>query len=103
NEQDMIVENVSGIQLYNYPNPFTLDGRSGGTNICYSGVEEEGILTVYNIKGQKVWEYQVSGTVGNTIFWDGCNMNNQKVGSGIYFCHMISADSEGTTKLLLLK
>lgn len=86
--------------LYNYPNPFTSE-----TTIEYIlAREDEVVLEIYDITGQKV------RTLANTIMpeglhmivWDGKNDDAQSVLSGIYFCRIILGDNSQTKKIVLL-
>ncbi len=86
--------------LYNYPNPFISE-----TTIEYTlAREDEVVLEIYDITGQKV------RTLANTIMpegshmivWDGKNDDAQSVLSGIYFCRIILDDNSQTKKIVLL-
>ena len=48
-------------------------------------------IDIYNIKGQKAKTLKSlpQSTGQYEIFWDGTNMNNQPLASGIYFCRII--------------
>ena len=87
--------------LYNYPNPF-----NPTTNIAFSLSEANHVtLEVYNIKGQKVKKL-VDETLpaGNhTIIWNGTDLNNKPVASGIYFYKLKSGNYTSTKKMILLK
>ncbi|MDP8220006.1 MAG: lamin tail domain-containing protein [Candidatus Stygibacter frigidus] len=87
--------------LSNYPNPF-----NPKTTIRYNlPVSAEIILTIYNIKGAKIkildegnksaGYYQVS--------WDGTNMNNEQVSSGIYFYELVTPNFVKSRSMLLIK
>ena len=84
-----------------YPNPF-----NPNTNIMFSLKSQENvILTIYNIKGQKVKsllnETKLAGT--HNINWDGTNDLGKTVSSGIYFVKMKTQDCEQIRKLTLMK
>ena len=70
-----------------YPNPFNTS-----ITINYQ-IKESSIVNIdiYNIKGQKVKTLKsLPQTVGQyEIIWNGTNMSNQSLPSGIYFCRMI--------------
>jgi flagellar hook assembly protein FlgD len=65
-------------------------------------------LEIYNLKGQKVKEFNVilSGVEeeSNSVTWNGTNLNNQPVSSGIYLYKLI-VDKKlvATKKMLLIK
>ncbi|MBN1649836.1 MAG: DUF362 domain-containing protein [Bacteroidales bacterium] len=70
----------------NYPNPFSIS-----TTISYSLSTSSNInLAIYDLKGTKVRtlinQHQSAGTF--KVNWDGCNDNNIRLASGIYFCRM---------------
>ncbi|MDA3813033.1 MAG: T9SS type A sorting domain-containing protein [Candidatus Cloacimonetes bacterium] len=89
------------ILLGNYPNPF-----NPTTKISFSLPSEEDIvLTIYNIKGQKV-KTLYSGTADkgeHTVIWEGKDTNNKLVSSGIYFYKLKTNNEELTRKMLMMK
>lgn len=100
-------ENIQHItDLYqNYPNPFNPE-----TNISFS-LKEAGKVTleIYNIKGEKV-RILVKGHLEaayHNVIWKGKDNSGKKVGSGVYFCKMVSEGNSGrytsTKKMILLK
>ena len=86
----------------NYPNPF-----NPTTNISYSVANKGNVeLSIYNIKGQLVKKYQQSNqNPGNySIIWNGFDMNNNKVSSGMYLYKLKNnGKSIDTKKMLLIK
>ena len=86
----------------NYPNPF-----NPSTSIFYSIVEEGNVeLNVYNIKGQLVKsllnEHQLIGN--HTVIWDGTDINERKVSSGLYFYRLEVNDKIiDIKKMIMLK
>ena len=89
----------------NYPNPFNFE-----TIISYqldSSIPKEQYveLSIYNTKGQRVrslvHEAQFSGKYH--VKWDGCNENQQSVGSGIYICRLVVGTNVATCKIVALK
>jgi len=96
---------VPEYNLCNYPNPF-----NPTTTISFSITQTSSFvnLEIYNLKGQKVKEFDVilSGVEGesNSVTWDGTNLNNQPVSSGIYLYKLIvDKKSVETKKMLLIK
>ncbi|MDP8221314.1 MAG: T9SS type A sorting domain-containing protein [Candidatus Stygibacter frigidus] len=85
-------------ELVNYPNPFNPE-----TVIAYQiPVQKEGVLSIYNFKGQLVKTYTgIAGT--GSIVWDGKNESDENVASGLYFAKVKAGDWEQTRKMLLLK
>ena len=85
----------------NYPNPF-----NPTTTISFSLPNEQNIeLTVFNIKGQKV-KTLYSGTAdkGNhTMIWEGKDMNDKSVSSGLYFYKLKTNNNVLTRKMIMIK
>lgn len=80
----------------NYPNPF-----NPTTTIQYDLPKNSDVsLTIYNITGQKVSEFnQENQPAGSHIFkWDAT-----QVSSGIYFYKLTAGDFTATKKMMLLK
>ena len=89
-------------ELSNFPNPF-----NPSTTISYT-LSESGFinLSIYNIKGQKIEslinELKPRGVYN--IEWNGLDLNNKSVGSGIYFVNLtINSRLLKTHKILLIK
>ncbi len=85
----------------NYPNPF-----NPSTTIRFN-VPSEGMvkLSIYNIKGQRVKELVNEKVLaGNhSVVWNGTDVNNRKVGSGIYFARVEHSGKSRVRKMMLLK
>jgi len=80
-------------QVSNYPNPFT-----EATRICYDKLST-GIakLCIFNLKGQKVWEYtDLSPARGKQeLSWDGRDQQGKTCAAGIY---LIRVEEKGKTR-----
>ena len=73
--------------LKNYPNPFT-----SSTNILFkTPCTGNFVFLIYNILGQKIWEKQIytTGKKFSEIKWDGSDINDVSVPSGIYFGRLL--------------
>ena len=85
----------------NYPNPF-----NPSTTIKFetTNLHEDTRIEIYNLKGQKVKTLPVtlSGVEGLAI-WNGTDVNNQPVSSGIYFYKLKSGNFVQTKKMILMK
>lgn len=89
---DEVVEAVEFV-MYNYPNPFQEE-----TKICFNPVEEESMLEIYNVNGQKIYSEQIQKGLSYFV-WDSSNYEN-----GIYFTRLISESKIlATSKMILLK
>ncbi len=91
--------------LSNYPNPFSKN--STGTQISFSlpQYSQNVQVEIYNIKGQIVRELEIRNLkLGiNKAIWDGTDMNNRKVRSGIYMINLkIDSKNAGTKKCLVI-
>jgi len=85
----------------NYPNPF-----NPITEIKYSLPQPGNVeITVYNTLGEKVKtiisEFQKAGI--HKVTWDATDMNNVKVGSGIYYYIVKTNNDRCVKKMLYLK
>lgn len=93
-----------GYKLSNYPNPF-----NPTTTIIYSlpDISTDVEIEIYNIKGQKVRSIAPhfdSAQCDNSVIWDGTDLNQKSVASGIYF-YKLTADGKqlATKKMMLIK
>lgn len=89
----------------NIPNPF-----SSSTIICCSLSTDSPvrvILKVYNVAGQEIRnlidEYLTAGTHTVNVEWDGTNMDNSRVSSGVYFYQFRVDNFIETKKIIFLK
>ena len=91
-------ENILG---GSYPNPF-----SGSTSIQFSLKDnvQSGNINIYNVKGQLVKQFEIDtkDSHENRVSWDGSDLNNKQVGSGIYFYVLILNDQIISTKRMVL-
>ena len=91
--------------LASYPNPFSRN--SFGTNISFNipNNSDNIQVNIYNIKGQKVKQIinEQFQAGQNSILWNGTDINNVKVRSGIYFINLkINGNSTETIKCLVV-
>ena len=92
--------------LSNYPNPFSKN--STGTQISFSlpNNSQNVQIEIYNIKGQKVKSFPINQFTNSPIhqlIWDGTDMNNRKIRSGIYMINLkIDSKNAGTKKCLVI-
>jgi len=85
----------------NYPNPF-----NPTTIIAYSLPEDSKVrLDIYNIKGQLVKSLvNAEMPAGlHSVVWNGRDMNNKAVASGVYFYRVSSPKATQTKRMLLMK
>lgn len=92
-------------QLSNHPNPF-----NPSTEIRFQISEvsawESAEIMIYNIKGQKVKTLPVSPSQSHTfsLTWDGTDLNNQRVSTGVYYYQLqVDGKPVANRKMLLLK
>ena len=85
----------------NYPNPF-----NPTTQIRFDmPIMGDVRLTVYNMLGQKVKEYQMNGLSAgsHTLTWDATNDFGDPIGAGIYFYQLQTKTFTKTKRMVLLK
>lgn len=92
---------AKGFELkQNFPNPFnpttTIDYELAVSN------SEIGKLAIYNIRGEKVKEFEIKGSKGSVV-WDGTDSFGKEVASGTYFYQLKAANFSETKKMTLLK
>lgn len=89
------------LDVKNYPNPF-----NPSTTIAYSLPTYGKVrLDIYNIKGQlvKTLLNQDMEAGLHSAVWNGKDMNNKAVASGIYFYRLSSPQMTQTKRMLLMK
>ena len=85
----------------NYPNPF-----NPTTQIRFDmPIMGDVRLTIYNMLGQKVKEYQMNGLSAgsHTLTWDATNDLGDPIGVGIYFYQLQTKTFTKTKRMVLLK
>ena len=102
--------NIENSEIYSYPNPF-----SSSTTISFQISNEQNqqneqmIIEIYNIKGQKVrilecfnyFEAKATESLSH-ITWNGTDDSNKPVSSGIYFYKIKSDSFESSTKKMII-
>ncbi|MFH1686970.1 MAG: T9SS type A sorting domain-containing protein [bacterium] len=84
----------------NYPNPF-----NPTTTIGFAlPLAADWRLTVYNINGELVKEFEGTSNAGqHQVVWNGTNLGGSSVASGIYFYRLDADGFSATRKMVLLK
>jgi len=85
----------------NYPNPF-----NPSTTISYSlGSASSVDIAIYNTRGQKVRQlYSGTSAAGeHSLLWDGKDDAAREMGSGLYFCRIVTPGYAATRKMMMLK
>lgn len=85
----------------NYPNPF-----NPSTSISFVlSKEAEATVQIYNIKGQKVFDFGAKHYPAGktTLDWNGRDKSNGPVSSGIYFVRIKTNDDSHTHKMIMMK
>ncbi len=92
---------ISFVLHQNYPNPF-----NPTTTIAFEIPEDAPAqLAIYNIRGQLVKEirYEILPKGYYRLVWDGRDLNNRSVGSGVYFYRMTYKGKAITKKMCIVK
>ncbi|MFC1550762.1 T9SS type A sorting domain-containing protein [Candidatus Neomarinimicrobiota bacterium] len=100
-EEEAIITLPTSYQLsQNFPNPF-----NPSTTFSYEIVEEGlAYFTVHDLLGRIVFQTQRQHLPGKySIQWNGTDMNDQKLSSGIYLMRMEINNHASTRKMMLLK
>jgi hypothetical protein len=85
----------------NYPNPF-----NPTTTIRYSTKEAGPVaLEIYNVKGQLVKKLvnEDKAPGEHTVIWNGTDLNNRPVSTGVYFYKMHAGKYSSTRKMIMMK
>ncbi len=103
-QDEYLVEDRYG--LSNYPNPFSI--KNLGTQISFNipNNSQNIQIEIYNIKGQKVKQLAIRNyKLGiNKALWDGTDLKNTKVSSGIYLINLkIDRKNVGNKKCLVIQ
>lgn len=95
-------QSQSPIVLSNFPNPFN---PMTTISLEINDAVEKAELTIYNIKGQKIRRFQLSGLKAkkHKIIWDGKDEKGKSVSSGVYFYRYQTNDLSRSNKMILLK
>lgn len=83
------------------PNPFKI----GDTYDIELNVKtgETGTVTIYNVIGQVVRTYSVTGGTGQHVKWDGKDSRGNACGSGIYFFKLSTPTTNQSKKIVVVK
>ncbi len=85
--------------LQNYPNPF-----NPVTTISFSlPVKAEWSLSIYNVAGQLVREFNGCNNGEVEVLWDGRDSHANDVASGVYFYRLECGENIAVRKMMLLK
>ncbi|MBN1478680.1 T9SS C-terminal target domain-containing protein [candidate division KSB1 bacterium] len=85
----------------NYPNPF-----NPTTTIQFTLAKRATVdLSIYNVRGElvKTLVSETKSTGDYSVQWDGSNLNNEQVGSGVYLYRLKADDFEQTRRMLLIR
>lgn len=91
---------VTGIENI-YPNPFNPQ-----TTISYELSEPSKVrIQIFNVKGQFITELTRDNLPAGKfkVVWDGKDMNKRNLGSGVYFCKMMTNKESYLKKMIIMK
>ncbi len=97
---DYLPETSSLPIVENFPNPF-----NARTAIHLRGFEigEPVAIEIYDITGRRVKTFSIADGEGDLLIWDGTDLNNSPVSSGVYLIRAENSGRAVSTKALLLK
>ncbi len=100
-KSEQFVKASSKLSLSTYPNPFNMQVQIDFSIINRGAVE----LKIYDIRGKEIFNfYEQELSEGNySVTWNGTDLKNNTVSSGIYICQLISNNQRVSQKLLLMK
>jgi predicted secreted protein len=87
--------------LQNYPNPF-----NPVTTIKYSLLKSGNVkVNIYDVLGKKVKELvnKKQNAGYHQVIWNGTNMQNELVSSGIYYYQIVTEDFQDIKKMILVR
>ena len=95
-----------GVLLQNYPNPFNAE-----TWIPFKLFQPSRVtLRVYDLRGSLVYSIAMGElAVGNysakpdAVYWNGRNLNNEAISSGLYFCVLEASGEKHTRRLTVVE
>jgi len=93
--------NIQNYALQNYPNPFSKNNNGTQINFSIPHNSQNVHIQIYNIKGQKVKQISPS-TNDQSVIWDGTDMKNSKVRSGIYLINLKIDNKFAATKKCMI-
>ena len=98
--EEMLPE-IKNLEAHNYPNPFNPE-----TTIRFALPSTENVkIDIFNIRGQKVKTLlnENMNRGHHTVMWNGTDINENSVGSGVYFYKIEAGSQKITNKMLLMK
>jgi len=87
--------------LTSKPNPIS---NEIGTEISYSLFEKNNTsIKIYNSIGQLVRDLheEIQAPGNHSVVWNGTDNNGKSLGSGVYYCQLVSGKSVGSIKLII--
>lgn len=100
-KQEVELQPISFELAANYPNPF-----NPSTNIRYVIPHRADVeLSIYNVRGERVKTLiaETRNPGSYNAKWDGTDVNNQQVSSGVYLYKLKADDFEQTRRMLLIR
>ena len=84
------------------PNPFKVGEKIYSINLDVK-TGETGTVTIYNVIGQVVRTYSVTGGSNQTVKWDGKDSRGNTCGNGIYFYKLSTPSANESRKIVVVK
>ena len=77
-----------------FPNPFR-----NRTSIKFDGNQKARYLHIYNLSGKLVTKLTFKDN--ESLYWDGTNIQGEKLNKGVYFCRVYSGDNIISKKIII--
>ncbi|MCF7912072.1 MAG: T9SS type A sorting domain-containing protein [Candidatus Cloacimonetes bacterium] len=97
NDEEVINHTHSSLSLM--PNPFNPELKISWS---LANTDCESTISIYNIKGQKVWSQSISET-HKSVIWEGKETSGRQCSSGVYLIRLQNGEESISRKALLLK
>ena len=90
---------LSSLSVKLYPNPAWL--TAAGFDLKLAGDATSYVGEVMDLTGRVVHRFSIGGN--DRVFWDGRNLQHQRVGPGVYFVRVRGGGAEATSRVVVLR
>ena len=86
------------LRLESYPNPFSNEVY---LDIASPGTTNRGVLEIFDILGRRVFEQPLPPAYSGQVQWNGTDLNNIEVPSGVYMARITLNESQSAHRILV--